>query len=433
MLKRKGRSPRIPQAIPLPANGEDVSAGLPSLRSSRHGGLGWFRVGILMIICLLFIEWNLSRVWSIVSIQEEMRTIESMPGANTNYTLSAPLSLPVVDGAVEGREPLFREGSFRYANQTYSYRYSSKIHSAAFRRRYHGHVTNASGLPAVAYGVCANAAKPVRRNAIRRSWAKKSMAHPIVFFLVAGDWENILKEFNRTGDLLWIDIPEDYRDALTPKTFGFVHFGATHLAKALEPKSSSLSSWQPLDYLFKTDDDVYLNTTEIQLELLDSQLPDYFGLARQSIQPIRNKPESKWFLSNEDYPQEFFPIYAHGTGYALSMKFAQCAASQAMGELLRPMPWEDVATGILAEKCHVSLTASDKYWSHFVPFGAPTSEWEAFPYERFKDGNVTVKILHKVKPWFFEPLSQRASLVSAREYGDKKHEAKRKRVRGQQG
>jgi hypothetical protein len=84
------------------------------------------------------------------------------------------------------------------------------------------------------------------------------------------------------------------------------------------------------------------------------------------------------------------------------------------------MPWEDVATGILAKACQVPLTPSDDEWSHFVPFDSPQSEWTEFPYLRFKDGNVLVKILHKVKPWFFEPLSRQASLEEAREYGGRK-------------
>ena len=62
----------------------------------------------------------------------------------------------------------------------------------------------------------------------------------------------ISEEFVKHGDLLWIDIPEDYRNALTPKTFAFLHFGCMVAV-------SNMSA----DYLFKTDDDVYINAAEM--------------------------------------------------------------------------------------------------------------------------------------------------------------------------
>ncbi len=292
---------------------------------------------------------------------------------------------------------------FFYANESYHYRYSTKLFSKNFSIMRDG----ADILPTVVFGVCANAAKPVRRQAIRKSWGRNV---PVVF-LVAGEWDNISQEFSRFGDLLWVDMPEDYRNALTPKTFAFIQFASRNAIPALS-----------LDYMFKTDDDVYINATEMSRELYVHDRPDYYGLLREGTAPIRNKTEtglvSKWYMSKEEYPDDTFPPYAHGTGYALSKRFGDCAI-KAMATIL-PMPWEDVATGILAKVCQVELAPADNEWSHFVPMNSSQSEWTEFPYHRFKNGNVTVKILHKVKPWFFEPLSRQASLIRAREYGGQK-------------
>lgn len=411
---------------------------------------GWFQIALLQCFCIGVLCWSFQRHSNDLFVEEDIA--KNLHATSQAKVRSHEQRLPrtSADSKKTPKEPAFLESSFVYANQTYKYRYSPQIHTAAFWRRHAPQAVAGEDAtpppPQVAYGVCANAAKPVRRNAIRKSWGKKwrsdrqgdntthrshtTMAPGgvMVFYLVAGDWEPIAAEFHRTGDLLWVDTPEDYRDALTPKTFGFLHFGAMHLVKAAE------AAQQTLDYLFKTDDDVYLNTTELQWELVDSQRPDYFGLVREKIAPTRDRLESKWHLSQEDYPEQYFPKYAHGTGYALSIPFAHCAATRAMVQLERPMPWEDVATGMLAQLCRVSLTPSDPYWEHFLPFGSSRSEWEAFPYVRFKDGNVPVKILHKVKPWFFEPLSRQASLVEAREYGGKRrNEAKRKRDHRGQG
>jgi hypothetical protein len=302
------------------------------------------------------------------------------------------------------------DGQFVYVNTTYRYRYSSKLLASRFPDR-----AISPWLPFVVFGVCANSKKPIRRHAIRRSWGQYSP----VFFIVAGDWDDISVEFERQGDLLWIDAPEDYRDGLTPKSLGFIHFAATELDRRHH---------FPLDYIFKTDDDVYANTTEISLELSLKDMPQYYGLVKDKTAPIRNKTTGetgKWYLSRDAYPDDYFPPYAPGVGYALSREFAGCAADH-IDTLIR-MPWEDVATGILASQCQASLASADDYWSHFLPFDSPDSALTKFPYETFKDGTQLVKILHKVAPWYFVPLHKRESLAGAKEYAMQKRKETQER------
>lgn len=340
---------------------------------------------------------------------------------------------PIAGAKGGSSEQPYMEHRFVYANQTYAYRFSTKFFQEQKEDSqdigYNGGSSESeSDLPSVLFGVCANAAKPVRRQAIRKSWGKEAR----VYFLVAGKWEDVAAEFAARGDLLWLDMPEDYRNALTPKTFALLHLG-----RSLAAHDTSLAQGLPsfhFDYIFKTDDDVYINVTEMRVELQHHGRPAYYGLLRENVAPSRDKTEkgllSKWYLSEEDYPAKVFPPYAHGTGYALRTSFLECAVEHiASPTVVGPsgMPWEDVATGMLAQACGVPLEPADEDWNHFVPFESPESEWTAFPYQRFKDGNVPVKILHKVRPWFFEPLSQRASLVAAREYGGKKRRARKQR------
>lgn len=95
---------------------------------------------------------------------------------------------------------------------------------------------------------------PRRRNYIRSTWARK---YPGVFFLVAGPWEDIEKEYMYYQDMIWIDEDEVYKgedSVLTYKTMSY--FAITHkLAKSVEDGGFS--------YAVKTDDDSYVNVEGI--------------------------------------------------------------------------------------------------------------------------------------------------------------------------
>lgn len=300
--------------------------------------------------------------------------------------------------------PSFDQGQFVYVNTTYKYRYSTKLLSNEDDS--HGKHPQIGSLPTLIFGVCANSKKPVRRQAIRKSWAQDAL----VFFIVAGDWADVEKEFRRFGDLLWIDTLEDYRNGLTPKTLGFVHFSATQLDKRHHV---------PFDYIFKTDDDVYVNATQMSLELSLTEQAQYYGLFKNGTIPSRQKSANKWYLSREAYPDDFFPPYSPGVGYALSRKFASCAAAKI--ETMVEMPWEDVATGILASKCNAPLTRANENWSHFLVNGTQ-SDLERFPTEKFYEGGYHVNIFHKVAPWYFLPLYKQESLKAALEYSKTKRQ-----------
>jgi hypothetical protein len=153
---------------------------------------------------------------------------------------------------------------------------------------------------------------------------------------------------------------------------------------------------------------------------------------KSGFAPIRDKSDqqlAKWYMSREEYPDDFFPPYAPGVGYALSREFAACAAHHTQ-DILR-MPWEDVAVGLLAAKCHATLTSSDANWPHFSLEPNSNSALDFFPYDEYKDGGRLVTILHKVQPWYFVPLYRQEPLIEAKNYVmEKKKEIRTRRQEG---
>ena len=375
------------------------------------------------------------------------------------------------------------ELSFVYANNTYRFRFNpSKVEEMILQRsqqrrgRYNDNDdewVNQKQLPTIMFGVISTAAtkrRQLRRDAIRSTWGRNV---PLLF-LVAEPFNNIsssistttgknqdnddvsvtfnstklvLEEFERYGDLLWLDVPEHYR-ALTPKSFMFLQFARKILQKSSTSSSrsnigddsstntNSSSNHRvlipPIDYIFKTDDDVWVNATEMSVELLQENCPPYFGM-RNEGKPVREptaKFGSKWVLTKQEYPRDDYPPYASGLGYALSttknvlLDPTNGCINGTMSSM-NDMPWEDVATGLLSEACHVPLTSSYKYWTDpgdgttipDLPFAPMNST--------MKDGNMIVKIIHKPRPHWFNALMVQGSLEQA----NIQYEEQRKRAR----
>ena len=90
---------------------------------------------------------------------------------------------------------------------------------------------------------------------------------------------------------------------------------------------------------------------------------------------------------------------------------------------IKEMPWEDVATGILAKECSVALSSANDNWSHFP------EELDRFPQEQYVKEGYLAKIHHKVSPWFQAPLHEGRSLVEGIEYKRQKIiDAKKRRI-----
>lgn len=194
-----------------------------------------------------------------------------------------------------------------------------------------------------------------RRKAIRNTWARyrnpKTLnnTHLKTVFLVGKSSpfleEKLEAENKKHKDILFGDYADSYRN-LTLK----VQHGLSWAAESCRS-----------EFLLKTDDDCFVNT-KILVEFLhryNRQTTNlYVGHKMRSQDVVRNQ-ESKWFVSQEDYPRELYPPYASGTGYLLSSDVVQRATKRT--SFHHPFPVEDAYMGVLAEDLGVTLLDTPRF------------------------------------------------------------------------
>jgi len=193
---------------------------------------------------------------------------------------------------------------------------------------------------------------PGRRKSIRETWGQKHS----VFFLVAGPWEDIAQEYDENKDLIWIDEEEVYdgeKSVLTYKTLAFVKI----------VYNLSTNNNLGIQYAFKTDDDSFINVVYLNEYLLKTEREEeynYWGWCmRKMFKPLRGGND-KWAVSTKLYPEPRYPRYCQGAGFALSWKFISCAAGPSNYiDNARFMPFEDVAMGLVAQRCGIIPTMAE--------------------------------------------------------------------------
>ncbi len=211
----------------------------------------------------------------------------------------------------------------------------------------------------------ASGSGPKRRESIRATWAN---GHTVLF-LVAGPWEDIQDEYDMHRDIIWINEEEVYdgeRSVLTFKTFAFVKI--VH--------QMAIDGNLDIKYAFKTDDDSYVHVQNLYQHFFERDHAEYnfWGWCqRKKFQPLRDAHD-KWAVSFDVYPEPLYPRYCQGAGFALSKKFIDCAAGDD-GHIsnMRFMPFEDVAMGLIAQRCGIVPTmVEDKRLLHM--YRTDTSE-----------------------------------------------------------
>mmetsp|Transcript_1001 Transcript_1001/g.1588 ORF Transcript_1001/g.1588 Transcript_1001/m.1588 type:complete len:338 (+) Transcript_1001:127-1140(+) len=208
----------------------------------------------------------------------------------------------------------------------------------------------------VLIGVLSGAMLKNRRDYIRSTWAYKRRN---VFFIVGGMWDEIEDEYSNHGDILWLDKEEVYiteTSVLTFKTESFLSIMYERIMK------TDLQ----IEYLFKADDDSYVNLHRLNQVLAQTNLAapvHYWGQCHSGRKPHRDQVipwQKKWYISHEIYPEPEYPPYCLGAGYAISRHFLDCAIDQGHAAKVRYMPNEDVAVGLLAERCGIPIVSDDR-------------------------------------------------------------------------
>ena len=134
----------------------------------------------------------------------------------------------------------------------------------------------------------------------------------LVFFLsiypnFTGLQQIIRNEADAYGDIAQLRAVESYRN-LTLKSVAILYWATKYCSKAT--------------YVLKQDDDVKLNAFQVIRALYDRSAHfDHFIVGNSKIlveSPIRDEL-SKYYTSREEFGDSFYPMFAHGPGYAFPM------------------------------------------------------------------------------------------------------------------
>ncbi|KAH9773919.1 Beta-1,3-galactosyltransferase GALT1 [Citrus sinensis] len=100
-------------------------------------------------------------------------------------------------------------------------------------------------------------------------------------------------------------------------------------------------------FVMKTDDDAFVRVDEVltSLKRINVHSGLLYGLINSESRPHRN-PESKWYISLEEWPEETYPPWAHGPGYVVSHDIGKAVYKRYKEGRLKMFKLEDVAMGI---------------------------------------------------------------------------------------
>eukprot|EP01018_Ginkgo_biloba_P009181 Gb_07374 [translate_table: standard] len=107
----------------------------------------------------------------------------------------------------------------------------------------------------------------------------------------------------------------------------------------------------PAKYIMKTDDDAFVRVDAVLSALNETKVTNglLYGRISFDSEPHRSE-ESKWYISPEEWPHEFYPPWAHGPGYIVSKDIAKFVARGHQKKQLKLFKLEDVAMGIWIEE-----------------------------------------------------------------------------------
>ncbi|XP_009969634.3 beta-1,3-galactosyltransferase 2-like [Tyto alba] len=187
--------------------------------------------------------------------------------------------------------------------------------------------------------IATTAAEIQHRSSIRRTWGNESVVHGVevvrLFMLgieSKGPNAVLLRESEQYHDIIQQDFMDTYHN-LTLKTLMGMKWVASYCSGT--------------SFVMKTDSDVFVNTIYLIEKLLRSLSPppqNYFtGCLMKGHKPIRDK-NSKWYISEEEYPGDKYHPFCSGTGYVFSGDLASKIVSASV--MIKYIHLEDVYVGL---------------------------------------------------------------------------------------
>lgn len=235
--------------------------------------------------------------------------------------------------------------------------------------------------PFLVFLVPVSPAEVEAREAVRKTWGGPSPNTLTVFYtgLLQGpggalSQEKLVEESKVHADIIQMDFLDSYQN-LTIKTMMMMNWLATFCPNA--------------SYAMKVDADIFVNTFYL-VDILKSAPREGFitGSVIRDGAPRRDK-SSKWYISEELYPEETFPWYVSGAGYVFS---SDLAARISWGSrFVRMIPLEDVYVGL----CLRVLGVKPVYSRSLLTF-RNLFEIRDLQYDRCTFANLV--IVNRVKP-----------------------------------
>ncbi|XP_047432694.1 beta-1,3-galactosyltransferase 2-like [Mugil cephalus] len=187
------------------------------------------------------------------------------------------------------------------------------------------------------------------RNAIRQTWGNESLVQGevVVTLFMLGlsegtDLEKIRQENLEHRDLILSDFRDTYLN-LTIKTMVIMDWLTTRCSTAA--------------YAMKVDSDLFLNIDNLVLMLQKPDIPKQNYLTGMLMwnRPVVRSKNSKWYVSEESYPEPVYPTYTLGMGYIFSNdlpeKFVEVSKS------VKPFNIEDAYIGMCMKKLGLKPTS----------------------------------------------------------------------------
>ncbi|XP_068594910.1 beta-1,3-galactosyltransferase 2 [Brachionichthys hirsutus] len=174
------------------------------------------------------------------------------------------------------------------------------------------------------------------RDAVRKTWGAPCRGVLTLFFVGlprggrALPIQGVLEEESRKyADVIQMTFRDSYQN-LTVKTMMMMNWLATHCPGA--------------SYAMKVDSDTFVNVRPLLARLERSPRKGFITGSVISDGSPRRDPSSKWYLSEEAFPEERFPPYVSGAGYVFSSDLALRISWAS--RFVRMVPLEDVYVGL---------------------------------------------------------------------------------------
>ncbi|XP_030059685.1 beta-1,3-galactosyltransferase 5 isoform X2 [Microcaecilia unicolor] len=187
------------------------------------------------------------------------------------------------------------------------------------------------------------------RTAIRQSWGKERIIGDkrIVSFFLLGT----LERQNKSAETRIISESLKYKDIIQ-KNFIDTYYNLT--LKTLMGMEWVHHFCPQSSFVMKTDTDMFINTFYLtELLVRKNRTTNFFtGSINSKDHPIRNKV-SKWYISEIEYPGEWYPPFCSGTGYVFSTDVAN--QIYIISPSVPYFKLEDVYVGLCLDKLRIPL------------------------------------------------------------------------------